>query len=231
MKDYRTDRSSLRILAEALFALNTAFAGISIVFYASLSASLPFIHLEVYLNHLLGIRQTDYIRGYFTFWIPSLMLAVCLLILLRLLRAQHITELVVRYFAGITILLSPSAVWTCGYEQNGWSFQWPYKMIWGEAAAATIGACVFLKGPWEMSRTVGVSLLLGHCMFWYWFAFSLHTPIRFEWAIPSYGGPFGMLLGIPALLIWAAYSYRMREYGLAVASSGPHHSKCTNQLT
>src|SRR5215831_14475584 len=25
---------------------------------------------------------------------------------------------------------------------NGWSFQWPYKMIWGEAAAATIGACV-----------------------------------------------------------------------------------------
>lgn len=216
----------MRLLVEALFSVNTAFAAVGIVFSASLSASLPFIHLEVYLNRLLGIRQTDYIRGYFTIWIPSIIVAVCLLTLLRLLREQRVTQSVVRSIAGFMILLSPTAVWTCGYVQNRWSLQWPYKMMWGEGAAAAICVYLFLKGPWETSRRVGVLALFSHCMFWYWFTTDgFHWPTRLEWGLPGYSGPFGMLVGIPALMIWGLHAYRTREHGLGVTSAIPNRSK------
>jgi len=220
------DRFPVRLLVEALFSVNTAFAALSIAFGASLSTALPFIHLEVYLNSLLGIPQTDYIRGYLTIWIPSMIVTVCLLTLLRLLRELHVTQLVVRSIAGFMILLSPAAVWTCGYEQNGWSLQWPYKMIWGEGAAAAICIYVFLKGPWDISRRVGVLALLGHSIFWYWFTSDgFHWPIRFEWGRPGYGGVFGMLVGIPALMTWGLYAYRMKAYALGVGAAIPTRSK------
>ena len=125
MEDHGREGSRMGPVVESLFSLNTAFAVMSIVFTASLSAPLPFIHLEVHLNHLLGIRQTDYIRGYFSIWIPSLILAVCLLSLLRLVSRRCNTERVVRPIAGITILLCPTAVWTCRYDQKDGHFNGP----------------------------------------------------------------------------------------------------------
>ena len=100
MGRHKTKRSKIRVLAEALFSLNTALAGISLIFCVSQSASLAFIHLEVHLNHLLSIRQTDYIRGYFTVWIPSLVLAICLLSLLRFLSGLSLAKWIMRSLAG-----------------------------------------------------------------------------------------------------------------------------------
>jgi len=220
VKGHKAEILRLQVLAEALFSLNTAFAGVSLIFSASLSASLPFIHLEVYLNHLLGIRQTDYIRGYFTLWIPSLVLAMCLLTLLRFLSGLSLTRWIMQSVAGILIFLSPTAVWTCGYEQNGWSLQWPYKLIWGEAALAVICFCIFLKGPREASRKIGSFALLGHCFFWYWFTCNgFCSPVSLFWG-PRYDGPFGMMLGSFALLVWGLYSYRTREQSLRPAPPG-----------
>jgi chromate transport protein ChrA len=217
---HTAETSRMRVPAEALFSLNTAFAGVSLIFSASLSASLPFIHLEVYLNQLLGIRQTDYIRGYFTFWIPSLVLAICLFTLLRFLSGLSLTTWIMQSVAGILILLSPAAVWTCGYEQNGWSLQWPYKLIWGEAALAVICLCIFLKGPRETSLKSGLLGLFAHYLFWYWFTGDgFRSPTLFHWG-PLYGGPFGMVLGICALLVWGLYSLRTRQHSQRTASSG-----------
>lgn len=218
---HNAETSRMRVFAEALFSLNTAFAGMSLMFSASLSASLPFIHLEVYLNTLLGIRQTDYIRGYFTVWIPSLVLALCLLTLLRFLNRLSLTTRTMQSVAGILILLSPTAVWTCGYaQQSRWSLQWPYKPIWGEAALAVICFCIFLKGPWEASLKVGLSGLFGHYLFWYWFTSDgFRSPTLLHWG-PLYGGPFGMVLGFFALLVWGFYAYRTREQSLRTASQG-----------
>ena len=84
MKD-RAETSIVRGLAEILFCVNAGFAATSVMFCLSLSACLPFLHLEVYLNHLLGIRQTDFIRGYFAIWIPSLIVAACIWTLVQLL--------------------------------------------------------------------------------------------------------------------------------------------------
>jgi hypothetical protein len=202
---HTTRRSKLQVLAEALFSLNTAFAVTSLIFSVSQSASLPFVHLEVYLNHLLGIGQTDYIRGYFTVWIPSLALAICLLSLLRFLSGLNFTNWIMWPAAGMLILLCPTAVWTCGYERNGWSLQWPYKLIWGEATLAVICFCIFLKGPREASRKIGLSTLLGHCLFWYWFMCDgFRSPAVLNWGVPGYVGPFGMVMGICTLVVWGA---------------------------
>ena len=215
---HATKRLRIRVLAEALFSLNTAFAAMSLTLCVSRSASLPFIHLEVYLNHLLGIRQTDYIRGYFTVWIPSLLLAICLLSLLRLLSRLSLTKWIMQFVAGILILLCPTAVWSCGYERNGWSLQWPYKIIWGEAALALICVCIFLKRSSEMSRKIGLSALLGHCIFWYWFmSDGFHLPNSLNWGMPGYGGPFGMVVGICALVAWGLYAYRTRGHSFGIA--------------
>jgi hypothetical protein len=186
VKSHRSQSSRTRFVPEALISLNTAFATISKIFCASSSASLPFVHLELYLNHLLGIRQTDYIRGYFTIWIPTLVLALSLLMLSRYLIARYITGFALHAQAAMAILLSPVAVWTCRYEQNGWSLQWPYKTIWGEAALASICVGIFLMAPWEISRKMGLSALLGHCVFWYWFVSDgFHLPNSLNWEMPG----------------------------------------------
>ncbi len=210
-----TERPKVRGFVEVLFSINTGFASMSILFCASSSASLPFIHLEVYLNHLLGIRQTDYIRGYFTIWIPSLVLAACIWSLLRVLIRLRLTQSFLRSVAGMMILLGPTAIWTCGYERNGWSLQWPYKTVWGEAALATIFFFLFLKGPLATSRRIGALGFLGHCIFWYWFTSDGFQPLN--WGMPGYGGPVGMVFGFCALLIWGLYVYGSRELSLGIA--------------
>ncbi len=209
-----TERPRERGLVEVLFSVNTGFAAMSILFCASSSASLPFVHLEVYLNHLLGIRQTDYIRGYFTIWVPSLVLAVCIWSLLRVLIRLRLAQRFLRSVAGMMILLGPTAIWTCVYERNGWSLQWPYKAVWGEAALATICFFLFLKGPWAKSSRIGVLAFLGHCIFWYWFTSDgFHS---LDWGMPGYGGAIGMMLGFCALLIWGLYVYESREPALGI---------------
>jgi hypothetical protein len=212
-------RPLVAILVEILFSVNTGFAGMSILFSTSLSASLPFVHLEVYLNRLLGIRQTDFIRGYFTIWIPSVVVAVCVWSLLRFLIRLGVTQRLLLSVAGIMILLSPAAYWTCVYERNGWSLQWPYKTIWGEATLATVCFFVFLKGPWRAWRRIGVLAFLGHCIFWYWFTINGFRSLRWaDWEMPGYGGPFGMVLGFCALMIWCFYVYESRVGSLEVPS-------------
>jgi len=208
-----TERPIVRVLVEVLFSINAGFAAMSVLFSASLSAALPFIHLEVYLNHLLGIRQTDYIRGYFTIWIPSLILAACIWSLLRFLARLRFAQWTLRYLAGIAILLCPTALWTCAYLRNGWSLLWPYKAVWGEAAFAMMCLFLFLKGPWATSRRIGVSAFLAHCIFWYWFTSGgFHS---LNWGVPGYGGPVGMVLGMCSLLIWGLYVYGTREHSPA----------------
>jgi hypothetical protein len=208
------ERRIVRVLAEIVFSINTGFAATSILFCASLSASLPFLHLEVSLNHLLGIRQTDFIRGCFTIWIPSLILAACIWSVVRFLSRLSFTP-VLQFLSGVTILLCPTAIWTCRLEPNGWSFQWPYKTVWGEAFLVTICLFLFLKWPSSRSREIGMMAFLGHCIFWYWFTSGgFHS---LNWEMPGYDGPFGLVLGSCSLVIWGLYAYRLREHSLGIS--------------
>lgn len=180
-----------------------------VVFCAIPSVSIPFAHLEVYLNHLLHIRQTDYIRGYFTIWIPSLISALCIWNLFRLARRLSFTKEILRSAAGVAIILCPTAIWTCEYERNGWSLQWPYKMVFGEPMLALICLRVFLKAPWAVARWVGISAFLAHSLFWYWFTSDGFHAL--EWGIPGYRGPAGLILGFCSALVWGLYIRELRQ--------------------
>jgi hypothetical protein len=197
-----------RLLLEVFFSINIGYVGMSMVFCAIPSVSIPFAHLEVDLNHLLHIRQTDYIRGYFEIWIPSLISALCIWSLFRVTRRLSFTEEILRS-AGVAILLFPSAIWTCGYERNGWTLQWPYKPVFLEPALALICLWVFLKGPWATARWVGISAFLAHSVFWYWFASGGFHAL--EWGIPVYGGPAGLILDFCSTLVWGLYIRELRQ--------------------
>ena len=194
---------SARFLLEILFSINIAFAGMTLVFCAIPSASVPFAHLEVNINHVLGIRQTDFIRGYFEIWIPSLLLALGIWSVLRaFLRTSFTTELL-KTVGGATIAICPSAIWTCAYERNGWSLAWPYKTVWGEALLALICVWLFVNLPWAAARWVGTVAIFAHCFFWYWFTGG--GSYGFEWGIPGYGGPCGLVVGTSAMTVWGMY--------------------------
>jgi hypothetical protein len=60
---------------------------------------------------------------------------------------------------------------------------------------------------------------LGHCIFWYWFTINGFRSLRWaDWEMPGYGGPFGMVLGFCALMIWCFYVYESRVGSLEVPS-------------
>jgi hypothetical protein len=209
--------SIVRGLAETLFSINTGFAAISVLFCACFTTALPFLYLEVYLNHLLGIRQTDLIRGYFATWIPALILAVCIWTLVRFLSRPRLPRWALP-LSGVTILLCPAAIWTCMLEPNGWSLQWPYKTVWGETSLALICLLLFLKVSRTSSRWIGVSAFLGHCVFWYWFEGDGFRSINsLNWEIPGYQGAAGMVLGFCSLLTWGLYVYGLRKHSLGIA--------------
>lgn len=196
-------------LLEWSLSLNTGFATVSMVFGASLAAAMPFIHLEVALNHLLHIRQTDYIRGYFAIWIPSLAIAICVFLLFRFFRGLSITKKILRSVAAMTIFLAPCAFWTCAYEHNGWSLDWPYKPIWCEAAVAVICVWAFLKARWEIGKWIGPIILVAHVHFWYFFHGNGLNGLN--WGISHYGGPGGLLLNSAAALVWVLYIRELRQ--------------------
>ena len=209
---YKTKKRLSRFLLEVFFSIDLGYAGMSMVFCAIPSVSIPFAHLEFYLNHLLHIRQTDYIRGYFEIWIPSLISALCIWSLLRLTRRLSFTEEILRSAAGVAILLFPAAIWTCVYERNGWTLQWPYKPIFLEAGLALICLWVFLKAPWAAARWVGISAFLAHSIFWYWFVSGGFHAL--EWGIPVYGGPAGLITDFCSTLVWGLYIRELRRPGV-----------------
>ena len=209
MELQRTLTPMSRLLLEVFFSINIGYAGTSTVFCAIPSASIPFAHLEVYLNQILHIRQTDYVRGYFEVWVPSLTLALCIWTVFRLSRHLSFTQEVLRSAAGVGILLCPSAIWVCMYERNGWSLQWPYKMVFVELTLALICLWMFLKAPWAAALWVGISAFLAHSLFWFWFTSDGFHGL--EWGIPGYSGPAGLILGFCSALVWGLYIHELRQ--------------------
>jgi hypothetical protein len=208
MVDQAKLKPHYRLLLETTFSINTGFALISLVLCTIPSTAIPFAHLEVRLNRLLGIRQTDFIRGYFEVWIPSLALALRAWSLLRLFRRTGLTSVVLQLSCGIAALLCLPVIWTCAYLRQTWSLQWPYRMILGEPALALTCPSIFLNAPWKIARWVGVSAFLTHSVLWCWF---MGDGFHFEWGIPGYAGPAGLIVGSGLLFAWRLYIRELRR--------------------
>lgn len=191
-------RPYLRYIHEALFALNTACAIVLFVFSSSTEAYTPFAHLEVRINHLLHVRQTDFIRGHFQFWIPALCLTFCFWLLLRVFSRAQLTNRLLRSLAGVAAFFLLPGVWICVDPQRGRLFVWPYE---GPLELALVIFVILLVLYLNLSISIWVGLATAaiHYVFWYWLFNGFSIP---NWSAPGYFGPIGLVVGFCSAIVW-----------------------------
>jgi hypothetical protein len=190
---------SLGDLHDALFAINTACAIVLLAFANSPLMSAPFGHLEVRINHILHIRQTDYIRGHFQFWIPALGLAFFFWVMLRIFARTQLTNRVLLYLAGAAAFFLLPVVWIYADLPRSWFFVPPYEGPL-ELAVAIILFLLFLYRNPHLSIWVGLGFAIAHYVFWSWLkGGGLGVP---NWDAPGYFGPIGPVLGLSSAIVW-----------------------------
>jgi hypothetical protein len=192
-------RLLLQTANEVLFALNTACAIVFLAFATS-EVYVPFAHLEVAVNHVLHIRQTDFIRGHFEFWIPALGLAGFFGLALRLSSRAQLKHRLLRSFAGASALFLPPAAWICADQHRSLLLASPYVPL--ELAVLTAIFLFVVFSKWSVSLFAGLACVTAHYVFWYWLFNGFHIP---NWNAPGYFGPVGPSLALCASLIWVAY--------------------------
>lgn len=141
------------------------------------------------LNSALGIRQTDLVRGYFEYLIPTLLIALVFWVLVRL---SSPAQAILRSVGGVVVLFIPPLFWFYGHPSG-----WPYPATWLETAIAVLGCILFLIGKFSFPRYLALVLIAGHFAFWYWIYGSPY--------LANYVGPIGPMLGFLATLSWALY--------------------------
>jgi len=198
------DIRNLRYLHEILFSWSIAFLAMSLIFLFASNLSIPFIHLEISINHFLGIRQTDLIRGYFTYLISSGALALCMSIVLHAFSDQRLTKWILRSGSGAMVLFSPPVFWFCYYQVVGWPFRWPYRWAPVELSTAAFCLTLYLLGKWTVPGWVSVLLLAAHYNYWYWTQSS--NPEH-----SGYTGPIAPILCFCSALAWIVYVARLRS--------------------
>jgi hypothetical protein len=201
VQNHPVSRPYSRYVHEFLFALNTACAIVFFAFANSAEADAPFAHLEVRINHLLHIRQTDFIRGHFQFWIPALGLALFFLLLLRRFWRAELTNDLLRWVAGGAAFFLLPAVWICSDPHRGRLFMPPYEGPFELAVVITVFVLVLYRN-WSVPVWASLTGAAMHYAFWYWLFNGLHVP---NWSAPGYLGPAGPILAFCASVAWATY--------------------------
>src|SRR5438128_2168374 len=129
-----------RYFHEAMFGLYVGFFVVSLVFLAAPRLSIPFVHLEVSINNGLHFKQTDLIRGYFEYLVPSAILALCIAGALHAFYQKPTVQEILRSVSGVMLIFAPPTFWFCYYQIIGWPFRWPYR--WAPLELAAAGICL-----------------------------------------------------------------------------------------
>ena len=195
---------TLHFLHVALISMYTAFLAVSIIFLVAPNLSIPFVRLEININHFLGIRQTDLIRGYFEYLISSMILASCIGIVLHISSGTRLGKEILRSFAGGLLVLAPAIFWFFYYQVVGRAFGWPYRGAPLELSAAMVILALVLIRTWRIRWWLSSLLFAAHYNFWYWRPTS-------DPGLASYAGPWGPILGFCSALVWGIYIARL-EY-------------------
>ena len=212
MRIYRIQKSTTTIAShqvmyvhEAFLAINIGLAITAITFAMKISLLVtPLIKMEIYLNHMLHIKQWDFIRGYFAFYLPALIISALIWSLLRLSSRAKLTDQFLFWIAGPLILLAMPSYWL--YLATKYSYWGLYgSEIWRlglspfEPIVATtiIFAYLFLRQ--KISLWPLVPLFALHFLFW---TMPIHA-VSF--------GPLGLvapIAGFGASVAWAFYICR-----------------------
>jgi len=181
-----------------------AFLSVSILFLFMPDLAMTFARLEVRLNLILGIRQTDLIRGYFEYSIPTVVLALFICAVLVAFCTHRAIHVFLRSIVPFILILAPLAFWVIYYDEVGWPFRWPYR--WGpvELVAALCCLILYLRGNWLRPGWLGVLLLAFHFAFWYWMPST--NP-----SLANYRGPIAPALGFCSAVAWGLFVHSRTE--------------------
>src|SRR5580704_6474290 len=117
--------SRIQYIHEATFSLNLAFVVMGLVFvYASSAVIQTLDQLEFSANKFLHIRQTDFLRGYSEFFLPGMLLALCIWTLLRLSSRAQLAREILRWVGGVAALVAVPAYWLCMTYSAGRRYGW-----------------------------------------------------------------------------------------------------------
>jgi len=211
-KDDPRVKRGVRHRLELFFSLYVAFLGVSLS-TESVAVLSALCRMECRINAFLHVRQTDFVRGYFALWIPSVAAAVLIWSVLRVSARTRLTEEILRSLAGIVTIVGPFAFWVDG---SLWAYAkgrafWPVGWIHGAAPfeMATAATCtvLFLSGRWKLCSWATSLLLAAHYAFWYFGQFNPYS----NHAEPFGPAAFGTPLGLCAALTWGVYVRRLRE--------------------
>jgi hypothetical protein len=194
---------NIKRLWEVLFSLHLAFWGMSMGFVTSDAAVSRLSRMDARINQLLHIRQTDFVRGYFAIWIPSVVVAFLIWVVLRTFSRTRVTQEVLRSLAGVLTIFAPPAYWVSFYERTFWTVGWPYRGAPFEMGAALVATLLFLSGKWKVPSWAGLVLLAGHYAYWY---FAMERVLF----ATNYASPAGPILGFCSALAWGLYVSRLR---------------------
>jgi hypothetical protein len=192
----------LRYIHEVLFSLNTGLMGTELAVTAGgWSWTSRLVRMEMHINYWLHIRQTDFVRGYFAFYIPSIAAALCIWALLRLTANSRLTNVVLNWIAGPLTLLALPVCWQyIASTTNLWGWYgsqgWRYGASPFEAVVTLVASLVYLRGKRPLPWWTAVPLLAVHFYFW---GMPIHD-ISFG---PS--SALGPVLGFCASLIWVVF--------------------------
>jgi hypothetical protein len=193
----------VRKVHEILFSFNIAFNGVSVLFLAFPVLAVPFIRMDVKVNRVVHLRQTDLVRGYFEFLIAAALLAFCFWLALRLSSRTKFTAEVLRSAAGIATTFALPAFWLYVSQQGGWSLGWPY-MAWPlELAIALCCILLFLYQRLPLPGWFWAILIAAHYGFWFW--------TRGNAFLANAAGPIAPMLGLSSTLIWGAHVNTLRQ--------------------
>jgi hypothetical protein len=196
------DTAYLRLLYEGLLSLYFAFVACAVTLALSARLLRLSTRMEVGINHLIGISQSDMIRGYFSILIPSAAVALVLWLLLWASSQSSTTRRILR-FGGVFVLFVPAVFWFFVYQRHGWPFGWPYRGAPIELGVAILCTWMFLFRRWPLGWWLSITLLALHYAF-FWFR------VGGDPYMPNLAGPIMPILGFCSAAVWGLYVVRAR---------------------
>jgi hypothetical protein len=204
-RDHLSTAKTARWIHEAFFSLNLAFVIMALVFdYAPRSLISHLNRLESAVNGLLQIRQTDFITGYWAFFLPGIALALCIWLLLRVLSRTQLTAEILRSGAGVAAVSAPPLWWLCTTymrtQRYGWTPLAAFQFY--ELALALFCVSMYLYGRWPIPAGGSVLILLLHYAFWFWQFWPLFGTLLRGW---GGAGAVTLVAGLCSSLSWVLY--------------------------
>jgi hypothetical protein len=196
--------SGVRYVHECMFSLNLASAIIASVFLdGPTSVVSALFRMEISVQRVLHIHQTDLHLGYWAFFLPATALALCIWLLLRLTSNTRLAREMLRSIAAFAALALPAVYWLCArYEERrryGWN---PLQAIQTyELLAALVLLSLYLANKRPIPLWSSALIVVLHFSFWFW-QFGPYSLLL------GFGGPVVLepVIGLSSALAWLLYT-------------------------